>query len=78
MHDHMKKLLNISGITKRNHNLLWISMGKVYGYTLIWRLVYPSIGTLVIRYPNNLPEINALAPALCRYLFKHPDSMMPF
>jgi len=46
MHDHMKKLLNISGITKRNHDLPLVCVGKVCDNTLILRLVYPSIGTL--------------------------------
>ena len=46
MNAHMKTLLNISGITKRNHNLPLVWVGKVCGNTLILRLVYPSIGTL--------------------------------
>ena len=46
MHDHMKKLLNISGITKRNHGLPLVGLGKVCGNPLILRLDYPSIGTL--------------------------------
>jgi hypothetical protein len=46
MSDHMKKRLNISGITKRNHELPWVCVNKVCGHMLILRLVYPSIGTL--------------------------------
>lgn len=46
MNPHIKMLLKLSGTTKRNHDLLLVSVGKVCGYTLILRLVYPSIGTL--------------------------------
>lgn len=46
MHDHMKKLLNIFGITKRNHDLPLVCVNKVCGNALIFQLVYPSIGTL--------------------------------
>ena len=42
----MKTLLNISGITKRNHNLPLDCVGKAYNNTLILRLVYLSIGKL--------------------------------
>lgn len=46
MNVHMKTLLNISGITQRNHNIPLVCVGKVCGNTLILRLVYPSIGNL--------------------------------
>jgi hypothetical protein len=42
----MKKLLNISGINKRNDNLPLVSVGKFCGNTFILRLVYSSMGTL--------------------------------
>jgi hypothetical protein len=70
MNAHMKTLLNISGITKRDHHLLLVCVGKVCGNTFKLRLVYPSIGSVpAIRYPDNQPEINSLAPAVCFYLF---------
>jgi hypothetical protein len=75
----MKMQLNISGLAKRSDNLPLVRVGKFGGHSLILRLVYPSISLLPpIQYPENQSEINALAPALCQYLFKHPDSMMPF
>jgi hypothetical protein len=46
MNVYMKTLVNISGITKRNHNIPLVCVGKICGNTLILQLVYSSIGTL--------------------------------
>ena len=47
MSNHMEKLLNISRITKRNHNLPLVCMGKVCCNALIFQLVYAIICSLL-------------------------------
>jgi hypothetical protein len=75
----MKKLVNISGVTKRNQDLPLVCVNKVYGHALILRLVYLSIGAM---QPF---DIQTTRQKLMRCLqddafisLKHPDSMMPF
>ena len=79
MSDHMKKRLNISGITKRNQDLPLVTVNKVCGHSLILRLVYLSIGAI---QPF---DIETTWQKLMRCLqhdafisLKHPDLMMPF
>lgn len=67
MNADIKTVLNIFGITKRNHDLLLVSVGKVCGYMLILRLVYPSIGTV---QPFDTQKFSQkLLPGLWHYAF---------
>ena len=77
MNAHLKTLLNVSGIAKRNGRLPLDRAGKVCVNTLMSRLAYPLnhlLRPLDIRTP-----CQKIARRLCRYAFFHgqqPASMM--
>ena len=77
MNAHIKTLMNVSGIAKRNGRLPLVRAGKVCVNTLVSRLVYPlnhALRPLYIRTP-----CQKLVRRLCRYAFslcQKPASMM--
>jgi hypothetical protein len=68
MSDHMKKRLNISGITSWNHDLPLASVNKVCGHARIAACLPINWHSAAIRCPDNQAEINALLPTFCLYL----------
>ena len=75
---HLKTLLNVSGIAKRNGRLPLARAGKVCVNTLMSRLICPlnhALQPFDIRIP-----CQKLVRRLCRYafsLFQQPASTMP-
>ena len=77
MNAHLKTLLNVSGIAKRNGSLPLLRLGKICANTLMSRLVYPLNNTL---RPFDIPTpCQKLVRRLCWYAFslsQQPASMM--
>ena len=77
MNAHIKTLLNVSGIAKRNGRLPLARAGKVCVNTLMSRLVYP-LNHLLRPFDIRTP-CQKLVRRLCRYAFslgQQPASMM--
>ena len=78
MNAHIKTLMNVSGIAKRNGRLPLVRADKVCTNTLMSRLVYPLIR--VLRPFNIRTPCQKLVRRLWRYAFslcQQPASMMP-
>ena len=77
MNAHLKTLLNVSGIAKRNGRLPLVRAGKVCVNTLMSRLVYP-LNHLLQPFDIRTP-CQKIVRRLCRYAFslcQQPASMM--
>lgn len=77
MNDHLKTLLNVSGIAKRNGRLPLVRAGKVCVNTLMSRLVYP-LNHLLRPFDIRTP-CQKIVHRLYRYAFflgQQPASMM--
>ena len=77
MNAHLKTLLNVSGIAKRNGRLPLVRAGKVCVNTLMSRLVYP-LNHLLRPFDIRTP-CQKIVRRLCRYAFslcQQPASMM--
>ena len=77
MNAHLKTLLNVSGIAKRNGRLPLARAGKVCVNTLMSRLVYPL--NHLLRPFDVWTPCQKLVRRLCRYAFslcQKPASMM--
>ena len=77
MNAHLKTLMNVSGIAKRNGRLPLVRAGKVCVNTLVSRLVYPL--NRVLRPFDVWIPCQKLVRKLCRYAFslcQKPASMM--
>ena len=78
MNAHLKTLLNVSGIAKRNGRLPLARAGKVCVNTLMSRQVYP-LNHLLRPFDVRTP-CQKLVRRLCRYAFslgQQPASMTP-
>ena len=78
MNAHLIKLLNVSGIAKRNARLALLRAGKVCANTLMSRLVYPFNNAL--RLFNIRTPCQKLMRRFCRHAFflcQQSTSMMP-
>ena len=77
MNDHLKTLMNVSGIAKRNGRLPLARAGKVCVNTLMSRQVYP-LNHLLRPFDIGTP-CQKIVRRLCRYAFslgQQPASMM--
>ncbi|HEY5141768.1 MAG TPA: hypothetical protein VIJ25_20990 [Methylococcales bacterium] len=78
MNAHLKTLMNVSGIAKRNGRLPLARAGKVYANALMSRLVYPL--NRALRRFDIRTYCQKLLHRLWQYAFSlchAPDSMMP-
>ena len=78
MNAHLKTLLNVSGIAKRNGRLPLARAGKVCVNTLMSRQVYP-LNRLLQPFDIRTP-CQKIVRRLCRYAFSlghEPASIMP-
>ena len=77
MNTHLKTLLNVSGIAKRNGKLPLVRAGKISVNTLMSRQVYP-LKHLLRPFDIRTP-CQKIVRRLCRYAFslcQQPASMM--
>ena len=77
MNAHLKILMNVSGIAKRNGRLPLVKAGKVCVNTLVSRQVYP-LNHLLQPFDIRTP-CQKIVRRLCRYAFsicQQPASMM--
>ena len=78
MNAHLKILMNVSGIAKRNGRLPLARAGKVCVNTLMSRLVYPL--NYALQPFDVCTPCQKIVCRLCRYAFslgQQPASMMP-
>ena len=78
MNAHLKILMNVSGIAKRNGRLPLVRAGKVCVNTLVSWQVYPL--KHLLRPFDILTPCQKIVRRLCRYAFslcQQPASMMP-
>jgi hypothetical protein len=68
MNAHLKTLLNVSGIAKRNGRLPLARAGKICVNTLMSRQVCPLNQLIAaLRHPDTLPENSAQALPVCLF-----------